>query len=196
MKPKLNHAGNLYVPQGVDACQTPAYALQPLFPYLPLDWTVWEPAAGEGYIVRTLADQGYKVTGSDLLTGKNFFSYAPMTDIDCIVTNPPYSIKYRWIAHCYALNLPFALLMPVETLGASSAQVLFAKHGIEIIFLNRRVNFKMPNKGFGGSAQFPVAWFTHGLNIGKQISFARINNKWSPGQGVQLEMFGEESENA
>lgn len=33
-KPKTNRGGDKYVPQGHDACQTPAYALPPLMPYL------------------------------------------------------------------------------------------------------------------------------------------------------------------
>lgn len=75
----------------------------------------------------------------------------------------------------YQLGKPFALLMPVEVLGAKSAQRNFKAHGIEVILLDKRVNFKMPEKGWLGSgAQFPTAWFTWGLNIGKQITFATL----------------------
>jgi hypothetical protein len=41
--------------------------------------------------------------------------------------------------------------------------------------MDRRVNFKMPTKGWEGSAaQFPVAWFCRGLPIGEQMTFAHI----------------------
>lgn len=174
---KSNRAGDAYVPQGYDACQTPAWAIDPLLPHLPMEWMIWEPAAGEGILVEAFYDASRQVTGSDLLTGENFFGYQPAS-WDCIVTNPPYSIKYLWLKYCYELGRPFALLLPVETLGAKAAQELFDKHGVEVIFLDRRVNFKMPNKGWdGGGAQFPVAWFTWGLNMGSQIVFARTGHE-------------------
>lgn len=174
-KPKTNRAGDEYVPQGFDRCQTPGYALDPLLPYLVQDWRMWEPAAGEGLLVEALYDSGFKTVHSgDLLTGQNFFETEPPA-FDCLVTNPPYSIKYQWLERCYALDKPFALLLPVETLGAKSAQGFFRDCGLEVIFMDRRVNFKMPNMGYDGNgAQFPVAWFTWRLGIGQQMTFARL----------------------
>jgi hypothetical protein len=178
MKPKVNRAADEYVAQGFDACQTPPEAVDPLLPYLNVDWTVWECAAGERFLVNALHDSGFhSLTASDIITGENFFDYEP-AQWDCIVTNPPYTLKYRWLERCYALGKPFALLLPVETLGAKTAQEFFRNCGLEVIFLDKRVNFKMPNKGWeGSSAQFPVAWFTYGLNIGQQMTFARVNNE-------------------
>lgn len=92
------------------------------------------------------------------------------------MTNCPYSVKYPWLRRYYELGKPFALLLPVDTTGAAQAQVLFDRYGIEIIYMNKRVNFKMPNKGWSGSAQFSTAWFTWGLNIGKQMTFAKIEH--------------------
>lgn len=177
MKPKSNQAGDIYTPQGYDACQTPPEALDPLLPYLSQEWTIWECAAGERLLVEALHDSGFQsLTASDILTGENFFEYTPL-HWDCIVTNPPYSIKYQWLERCYALGKPFALLLPVETLGAKTAQEFFRKCGVEVIFMDRRINFKMPNKGWeGSSAQFPTAWFTYGLNIGQGMTFARLDD--------------------
>jgi hypothetical protein len=177
MKPKINRAGDTEEASGYDSCQTPGYAIDPLLPYLSADWRIWEPACGENMLVEALYDAGYKedrVIGSDVLTGDNFFHFEPDA-WDCLITNPPYSIKYQWLRRCYELGKPFALLMPVETIGAKAAQTLMEEYGIQVIFLNRRVNFKMPNKGFdGGGAQFPVAWFTWGLNLETQIVFGRL----------------------
>lgn len=177
-KPKENQGSNEYVPQGFDACQTPAYALDPLLPYALRFGQIWEPAAGEGLLVDALYDAGFSqsaVISSDLLTGQNFFDYEP-PDWDCLITNPPYSLKYRWLERCYEMGKPFALLLPVETLGAKSAQVLFRPYGIEVLFLDRRVNFKMPRIGFDGSAaQFPVAWFTWRMGLEKQMIFGELS---------------------
>lgn len=166
---------DIYTPLGMDACQTPAYAIDPLLPYIPRNWTIWEPAAGEGNLVDALFDSGFNsVVASDILTNQNFFDFEP-DNWDCIVTNPPYSIHFQWLERCYELGQPFALLLKVEILGTKTAQELFDKHGIEVIFVSPRINFKMPNKGWeGGGAQFPTAWFTYGLNIGRQMTFAKV----------------------
>lgn len=171
MKPKQN-----YKPGVLDNCQTPEYALEPLLPYLNSDWHIWECAAGERYLLDALRSKGYSVVGTDILDyfSTDFLVDSPKFIFDCIVTNPPYGLKYLWIERCYELGKPFALLMPVETLGAKTAQVQFAKHGIQVIFMNQRVDFKMPNKGFTGSAQFPTAWFTWGLNA-PPMSFVALN---------------------
>ena len=168
---------DIYTPLGMDACQTPAYALDPLFPYLIQFDTIWEPAAGEGLLRDAFYDytmKDFQVIDTDLITGNNFFEYEP-DNWDCIVTNPPYSIKYQWLERCYKLDKPFALLLPIETLGAKTAQELFEAHGIEIMLLNKRINFKMPNKGWEATgAPFPVAWFTWRLNMGNQLIYGKI----------------------
>lgn len=171
---KSNRAGDVYVPQGYDACQTPAYALDPLLPYIPEGGLVWEPARGEGLLEEALYDSGLQVIATDLLTGTNFFDWTPER-WDYLITNPPFSLKYLWLARCYALQHPFALLLPVETLGAKTAQDLFKRFGVELILLDKRIDFKMPHVGWaGGGAQFPVAWFTWGLRIGQQLTFAEV----------------------
>lgn len=140
---------------------TPAYALDPLLMFLHPDVLIWEPAAGTGNIVQALAPR--RVVGSDLhgdyaQPARDFFKWEPPS-FDILVTNPPYSIKFKWLERCYDLSKPFALLVPVEMIGAKSAQAQMEKHGAELLLLNRRVNFEMPNKGWSGSsAQFPVLW--------------------------------------
>lgn len=173
-KVKVNRASNGDVSRSneFDRCQTPSYALDPILPYL--SGTVWECAAGEGSLSMALVKAGFKVVASDILRGQDFFRWQPES-FDCIVTNPPYSSKFKWLEKCYQLNKPFALLLPVETIGANKAQRLFEKHGVEVVFMNRRINFKMPRKGLDGAgAWFPTAWFTNGLGIGQQMTFAKI----------------------
>ena len=51
----------------------------------------------------------------------------------------------------------------------------FEKYGFEIIQPSRRINFKMPSKGWGGSAQYPTAWYTWQLNIGQPLTYAPID---------------------
>ena len=173
MKPKENKGYNTGT---YDLCQTPPYAIEPLLPYLKKNWIIWECACGSGTLARALVGRDVYCTDINQSVPIDFLKRTTILPIDAIVTNPPYSLKYEWLSHCYYLGFPFALLMPVEMIGAKKAQVLFDKYGIEIIFMSPRVDFYMPNKGWsGGGAQFPTAWYTWKLNLPKEINFATLN---------------------
>ncbi len=152
--------------------QTPKEALYPLFPYLRKEWAIWECASGDGNLVEEFKNRGFRVIGTDVKQGFDFLKYEPL-NYDCIITNPPYSIKQKFLERAYNLNKPFAFLLPLTTLETEKRQKLFEEYGVEIIFLNKRINFKTPS-GKGSGSWFATAWFTHGLNIGKQINFAKI----------------------
>lgn len=174
MKPKKNQKGDTKQAATYDACQTPSYALQPLLPYLQKFNTIWEPADGEGILVKALLEGGVGcVVCSDILVGQNFFTYDP-SDWDAIVTNPPYSIKRKWLKRCYELGKPFALLVPLETIGSSEVQDMLGHYGFEMMLLDARIDFKMPNLGWGGNgAQFPVVWLTWRI-LPAQVMFGSI----------------------
>lgn len=155
--------------------QTPFYAVTPLLQYIPRDWTIWECAEGKGNLTRGLRNIGYNVVGSDILTGQNFFSYAP-EQFDCIITNPPYSVKQSFLERAYMLGCSFAFLLPLTTFETKSRQRLFRRHGLEVIFLDKRINFETPS-GKGSGSWFATAWFTNGLNIGKQMTFVEIKDE-------------------
>lgn len=166
-------AADIYTPQGMDACQTPAYALEPLLPYLSREWVIWEPSRGEGFLEKALCDSGFaRVVSGDILTGQNFFDYEP-DEWDCLVTNPPYSIQDQWLERCYELDKPFALLLKVEVLGNKGIQGLIQHYGFEMLLLDQRVDFKMPYKGWDSSAQFPTFWLCRQL-LPRPVIFGSI----------------------
>jgi hypothetical protein len=172
-----------------DQCQTPPYAILPLMSYIPRDWIIWESAASSyGFLGEAFrAIRGQTVIESGLeLDGTDFLKHPPKTAAQVQITNPPYSIKYDWIERSYDNRQPFALLMPFDTWAAAKAQTLFQRYGMNIILLNRRIHFHMPNIGWGhydengdpvmtwnerkqkyehkkSRSDYAVAWFTWGL---------------------------------
>lgn len=156
-----------------DDFQTPAHAIVPLLPYIPADWKIWECASGKGNLVKALRQQGYVVTGTDILKGKDFLTYQP-ENFDCIITNPPFSLKQPFLERAYELGKPFAFLLPLTTFETAARQRLFKKHGIEVIMFDRRINFETPNKVKNSSSWFATAWFTHGFNIGSELNFVNL----------------------
>ena len=151
--------------------QTPVEALNPLLPYLKKDHLIWECACGKGNLVKALNGKGFSTVGTDILTGDDFLKWQP-EKFDCIITNPPYSIKQQFLERCYELKKPFALLLPLTTFETKKRQELFKKHGVEIIFFPKRLNFETPS-GKGSGSWFATAWFTNWLGIGKELNFSQ-----------------------
>ena len=155
-----------------DEVFTPKYAINPLLPFLKKNWKIWECAWGKGSLAKHFEDEGFKVEGNKaenfLLIDKNEF-------IDCIVTNPPYSIKDKFLEKCYKIGKPFALLMPLTALEGIKRGALYKKYGIQLIIPNRRINFIMPNKQ--GGAWFQTAWFCYKLNLPKDLMFVELKKE-------------------
>jgi hypothetical protein len=58
---------------------------------------VWEPACGDGAMVRVLEEAGYEVRGTDIAHGHDFLE----SDMRAgsIVTNPPFSLLEGFVRH-------------------------------------------------------------------------------------------------
>lgn len=176
-KPKENYKSDPNEINPKDFCQTPPYALTPLLPFI-RGLKVWESASGNGAIVDVLRAEGFSVLATDLNMGPefNYFTWAPEPDeYDAQVTNPPFGLKFKWMKRAYEIGKPWAMIMPTEVMGSSKALAMFEKYGVEIITLDSRVDYKMPNLGWDGAgSKFPSTWFTYGLNIGAPITYGKI----------------------
>lgn len=147
---------------GSDHYQTPPSALEPLLQFIPKSWIIWEPTADQRLLANTLESNGYKTIATGIETGHDFLKCDP-PQCDCIITNPPYSIKNRFIKRCYELNKPFALLMPLTALEGIERQTLYKRHGIELLIPHRRTNYIVPEGQHESGAWFMSAWFCKGI---------------------------------
>lgn len=167
-----------------DNFSTPGWALDPILPYLSPHWRVWEPATGKGNLVEVLLNVVEDVYASDILPEERVlggemrycrdFLTGPPLNVNAVITNPPFSLKEEFLARCYELRKPFALLMPLTALEGKKRQALYRQHGLELVLMHKRINFETPNgstDGNGSSAYFASAWFTWGLGFGKQLTF-------------------------
>ena len=153
---------------GSDDYQTPPGTVLPLLPYLPAG-TIWECACGKGYLVEGLRQAGRRVIATDKKDGKNFLTWQP-PDWHCLVTNPPFSLKNEFLARAYDLGKPFAFLLPLTALESPSRQSLFRRNGIQVMVLDKRINFENPNQT-ASHPWFPVAWFCWRLDLPEQLTF-------------------------
>jgi len=156
--------------------QTPPLALKPLIPFLNKDWTIWECACGKKNLKEELELKGFEVIATDIIYDKeyDFLNWNPeYNEFDCIITNPPFSLKQEFLERCYKIGKPFALLLPLTTFETAKRQNLFKKYGIQVIFFDKRINFETPS-GKGSGSWFATAWFTWGLNLPKTLNFVKL----------------------
>lgn len=127
-----------------DECLTPRYAVLPLIKHLIARgyWNIHCPFdLPLSQYVRVLSAHGFKVTCGHLQTGQDFFTSEPPLGTQCIISNPPFSCKDDVLRRLYALGLPFAVLLPQNSLQSIERVGMFMEHGLEYLGFDRRVCF-------------------------------------------------------
>jgi len=154
-----------------DDYQTPPYAVKPLIPYLKKDWVIWECAEGEGYLSSALKNEGFKVisTGPEF----DFLTSIPNFHFDAIVTNPPYSLKDKFIEKAFSYGKPLALLLSLTVLEGKRRQQIYKKYKIQLIIPDKRIDFISPNNK-NHRPWFATFWLTYGLNLPSDILFVEL----------------------
>lgn len=92
--------------EGPDYYPTPAWATRGLLYFEKFNGYILEPCCGEGHIVKELVKNNYHVFGSDLYQyGDNDILdvFDINTEVDNIITNPPYNIASDVFYHLYPL---------------------------------------------------------------------------------------------
>jgi hypothetical protein len=139
-----------------DHFDTPAYAVKPLLKFINPEWIIWEPTdtTGNSQIAQVLREHGNTV----ISTSQNqidFLNDEPNFEFDCIVTNPPYTLKDEFIKKCYRNSKRWAMLMPLTALEGISRRKWYRDHGVQLLVFDRRVEFT------GGACWFNTSWFCY-----------------------------------
>jgi hypothetical protein len=124
---------------------------------------MWECAYGTGQLAGLMSDAGFKVTYNE---DHDFLKDPPVT-AQWMLTNPPYSLKAKWLKRANEIGLPWAFLLPVTTLGVRACQKELDHEDVNIVFMPKRIDFTGKKAPW-----FAVAWFTKGLLTGQpQVIF-------------------------
>lgn len=128
-----------------DEVYTPAYAVKPIVKYvdmLGVPSTVWCPFdTEESEYVKILRKAGHKVIMSHIDNDQNFFFYEPEEEYDCIISNPPFSVKDDILKRLSELGKPFAMLLPVPVIQGQK-RFEFMKN-CQILTFDKRINYYM-----------------------------------------------------
>jgi hypothetical protein len=123
---------------------TPCEAVLPIIDYIDKGnkpfYTVWCPFDTEqSEYVKCIRAAGHKVIATHIDNGQNFFYYEPDEPYDCIISNPPFSIKDDILKRLYELNKPYAILLPLPTLQGQK-RFEYIKDS-EVLIFDKRINF-------------------------------------------------------
>ena len=169
-----------------DCFQTPDYATEVILPLLERDWAVLDPCCGKGNIVYCLRRNGFKAFGHDIQGESEYSPFAKAdfldnsikySDIDCIITNPPYSCYGEFLARCVEIGKPFALLVPDSFADSLERLKTFQLAPCDIIYPPHRIAFETPTGRTGSDSkpQMLTVWITRGLPIERlQATFGRV----------------------
>ena len=146
--------------RGIDAYFSPPEAIASLLhieqAHLPR--CIWEPAAGDGAMVRPLRGAGYTVIASDIAdygledceAGLDYLKAKPPPDAQGIVTNPPYKPAERF-ARKALREVPYvALLLRTNFLESAKRLPFFREHEPARIWISARRLPMMHRFGWSG----------------------------------------------
>lgn len=155
-------------------CYTYAYGVEPIIKYIPKNWVIWCPCdTDDSEFVKLLKENGNKVIYSHIDYNQDCFTYEPKEHFDCIITNPPFKGKTKFMNRFMSFNKPFAILLPLGAFGDNGIPNLFIeqKKDPELLIPKQRMEFSN-NKQTGIS--FKSVYYCWKI-LPKQIIFCNLN---------------------
>jgi hypothetical protein len=158
--------------RGLDAYFSPPEAVWSLLAieaaHLPR--RLWEPAAGDGAIVKPLREAGYDVAASDVAeygldgceSGVDYLRAQVRPGIEGVVTNPPYRLAMAFAEKALAEVPYLALLLRTNFLESTARLPFFRRHRPARIWISSRRLPMMHRHGWQGPrapSNTCFAWF-------------------------------------
>lgn len=136
--------------------------------YLPK--CIWEPAAGDGALVRPFEKAGLTVIASDIadyglvgcMTGVDYLKARPKPEVEGIVTNPPYKLAVRFAEKAIKETPYLALLLRTNFLESTARLTFFRRNPPARIWISSRRLPMMHRHGWQGPrapSNTCFAWF-------------------------------------
>lgn len=128
-----------------------------LYLSLPKTTTIWEPAAGDGRMVKEIEANGYRCRSTDLSAGEDFLQATSNLD-EWIITNPPFIHARAFIEKAAQLAPQgFAYLLKSQFWHAATRRELFYRYRPSYVLpLSWRPDFLFGSKS--SSPTMEVLW--------------------------------------
>lgn len=181
--------------RGADHYETPEACTRALLAVERLPAGVWEPCAGRGAISRVLAATGRRVVSSDLLaypgadpgitTPVDFLTVHRAPDgVEAIVTNPPFMLADKMIAHGLSLVPRVIVFLRLAALeGAGRSRLI--DRSLARLWVGIERTPMMHREGWDGpkltASAMPFAWFVFTNDHPAGAPFAGRRVSWRAG---------------
>lgn len=114
------------------------------------DDIIWDPACGDGAMVRAILSAGYICFGTDIVPQGSYehdepidFLKGNMYAAQWIITNPPFSKSVEFIRKAASMRVPFAFLLKTQYWHSASRLPLFREiRPTDVLPLTWRPDFK------------------------------------------------------
>lgn len=138
-------------------------------PFLPR--SLWEPACGDGAIVKPLRAAGYRVHATDLVArgcpdsraGEDFLMPFPVPEgVEGIVTNPPFKLAQQFVDRALLVVPYVAMLLRVAFLESAERRAWFQDGPLARVHISSRRLPMMHRDGWEGEkagSAIAFAWF-------------------------------------
>lgn len=185
-------AGNAKHPlkdRGHDLYETPEQAVAALLMAEDLPHTILEPACGPGAIVRVLRAAGHTVHATDLIdyqcpdsrAGIDFLmGYEIPSDVQAIVTNPPFKLAEQFVAHARSLCPKVYMLLRLGFLESERRRAILESGDFARVHIFRNRLPLMHRAGWTGpraSSGMAFGWFVWDADHQGPATLHRIS--WS-----------------
>jgi hypothetical protein len=152
-----------------DEQYTPKILVEPILKYINLNDIVWCPFDTEtSEFVINLQERGIRVVFSHISLDQDFFTYEP-EEYTCIVSNPPFSLKFEVLERLYTLNKPFAMLLGLPILNYQQTGNFFLDKELQLLIVDKKVSFN------GNTSAFNCSYFCYNF-LPKDIIFTHLEH--------------------
>ena len=126
-----------------DEFYTPNYAIEPLLKYIAPNSVIWCPFdTEESNFVKMLKNSGHEVINTHIGNGEDFFNFICPSNVDYIISNPPYSLKAEVFERLFKIGKPFAMLVGVVGIFESQRRfTMFKNNDFEIMYFDKRISY-------------------------------------------------------
>ena len=158
--------------RGNDLYETQPVAVRALLDAEPLPHRIWEPACGPGAIVRELRAAGHDVLATDLIdyqspdqdfANRDFLLERSLpSDIEAILTNPPFKLVNQFAEHAIKLCPKVCLLLRLAFLESKCRTPILERSPLARIYVFRERLPMMHRAGWQGrrtTNPTAYAWF-------------------------------------
>lgn len=153
-----------------DEYYTPKKTWEAVKNYIPQDYIIWEAFSMSSDRSATyLRELGFTVRSNN----KDFFTCCPPSDINMIVSNPPFSIVKQIMPKLLEMDMPFMLIMPASKINTNYFRE-WRNKGIQIIIPRKRIQFDKDENGVistRNQCNFDCFYYCYGLNLDKDITW-------------------------